>query len=292
MATADPVKVMAARDAARDARTWAKTRSSVERVGVGFRYRDGKVTDEVCVVVGVREKGGPDAEREMVPSAFAGEMDVEFSTPTDVQQAPKYVIQQELEATPQSLTSRERPCPPGYSTGHPAITAGTLGFWYLDEDGFWYFVSNNHVVAASNDASINDWIWQPGRADQGGSLDRIGQLTAYVEINFASGNGGKKSPKRLFWRTARAVPNGLASLVRCEYRLGAPRISGVITQPNPNKVDAAKVRAISPEVVKLDIPNIGPIVGMRDAQLGDEVRKTGRTTETTYGRVEVIDSSV
>jgi hypothetical protein len=56
-------------------------------------------------------------------------------------------------------------------------------------------------------------------------------------------------------------------------------------------VDAAIARVINEEWVALEVPEIGEIEGIRDLELGDPVKKTGRTTEHTTGMVEVVGSS-
>jgi hypothetical protein len=82
-----------------------------------------------------------------------------------------------------------RPVPIGVSTGHPAITAGTIGARVKDAAGNVYALSNNHVYANSNDATIGDNVTQPGRVD-GGTIpaDVIGTLSAFVPIDFDGGN--------------------------------------------------------------------------------------------------------
>ena len=62
----------------------------------------------------------------------------------------------------QSTTDRwERPVPIGVSTGHPDITAGTIGAWVTDGVNV-YALSNNHVYANENQASIGENVLQPG----------------------------------------------------------------------------------------------------------------------------------
>ena len=65
-----------------------------------------------------------------------------------------------------------------------------------------------------------------------------------------------------------------------------------LQQPSPNLVDAALVRPHDPNHFTPEILGIGPLVGMRDLVLGDQVQKVGRTTEHTYGTVVGIDGSV
>lgn len=78
-----------------------------------------------------------------------------------------------------------RPVPIGVSTGHPDITAGTIGCRVIDGDGNLYALSNNHVYAKENRAIIGDEVIQPGTID-GGELpdDYIGTLAAFVPIDF------------------------------------------------------------------------------------------------------------
>src|SRR6266581_984976 len=64
-------------------------------------------------------------------------------------------------------TKRQRPAPPGFSVGHPAITAGTIGARVRDAVGRVYILSNNHVLANSNGATIGDPEYQPGPFDGG-----------------------------------------------------------------------------------------------------------------------------
>ena len=82
-------------------------------------------------------------------------------------------------------TSRcDRPVPIGVSTGHPSITAGTIGARVTDGTDF-FALSNNHVYANGNNASIGDAVIQPGVVDGGSSpADDIGALDAYKTIVF------------------------------------------------------------------------------------------------------------
>jgi hypothetical protein len=78
--------------------------------------------------------------------------------------------------------------PIGVSTGHPDITAGTIGCRVTDGNNF-YALSNNHVYADENLASIGDNVLQPGRVDGGSDpADAIGTLFDFEPINFSGGN--------------------------------------------------------------------------------------------------------
>ena len=54
--------------------------------------------------------------------------------------------------------------PIGVSTGHPAITAGTIGARVTDGTNV-FALSNNHIYANSNNAAIGDSALQPGSID-------------------------------------------------------------------------------------------------------------------------------
>lgn len=85
-------------------------------------------------------------------------------------------------------TTRERPAPNGFSVGHYAITAGTIGARVKDGTGQVYILSNNHVLANSNSGSIGDAIYQPGPYDGGTSADQIGTLAAFRTIVMGGGS--------------------------------------------------------------------------------------------------------
>jgi hypothetical protein len=56
-------------------------------------------------------------------------------------------------------TDRWRPAPGGVSIGHYRITAGTLGLFVCDRaSGTRLILSNNHVLAKSNDAAVAEGL--------------------------------------------------------------------------------------------------------------------------------------
>lgn len=88
--------------------------------------------------------------------------------------------------------ARFRPAPGGVSVGHFAITAGTLGVLATGNraprSSRLLILSNNHVLANSNSARVNDAILQPGPADGGRNpADQIAVLESWVPINFSGG---------------------------------------------------------------------------------------------------------
>ncbi|MEN8145599.1 MAG: hypothetical protein ABFS14_11675 [Gemmatimonadota bacterium] len=95
---------------------------------------------------------------------------------------------------PPPLNERHpRPVPIGVSTGHPTITAGTIGARVIrtdPTDNRLFAMSNNHVYAAINNFDLfGTAVIQPGSFDGGASpADDIGTLWAFVPINFAGCN--------------------------------------------------------------------------------------------------------
>ncbi|RMF60306.1 MAG: serine protease [Calditrichaeota bacterium] len=81
----------------------------------------------------------------------------------------------------------DRPVPIGVSTGHPNITAGTISCRVKDAAGNVYALSNNHVYADENEASIGDNVIQPGAFDGGVDPDdAIGTLADFEPIVFST----------------------------------------------------------------------------------------------------------
>ncbi len=88
----------------------------------------------------------------------------------------------------------DRPVPIGVSTGHPDITAGTIGARVTDGAKV-YALSNNHVYANENSANNGDIVIQPGTYDggirpdveTGLTPDKIGTLFDFEPINFSPG---------------------------------------------------------------------------------------------------------
>ncbi len=116
-----------------------------------------------------------------------------FTSRTGVKGIPKSLesIPVEVEMTGMVMALSDpagrfaRPVPIGVSTGHPAITAGTIGCRVTKGTDV-YALSNNHVYANSNSASLGDNVLQPGAYDGGmDPADRIGVLADFQPIDFS-----------------------------------------------------------------------------------------------------------
>src|SRR6266513_6027913 len=160
-------------------------------------------------------------------------------------------------------TKRQRPAPLGFSVGHPLITAGSIGARVRDATGHIYVLSNNHVLANSNGATIGDPEYQPGPYDGGTAADQIGTLSDFQVISFAAN--------------------------------GSNTIDAAIALSNPAVLDNA-----TPADDGYSMPN-STIYGHangdglfddRNALLGLNVQKYGRTTKLTHGQITGVNATV
>lgn len=248
-------------------------RRNLVATGIGYRQAGGERTDELCIVCSVTHKVAEGRLRpaDLVPRTVRG-------VRTDVQVTGPIVALQDR-------TDRFRPAPGGVSIGHVNVTAGTLGC-LVERDGALHVLSNNHVLANSNDASEGDPIIQPGSADGGGDPDdRIARLTDFVPIEFdEGGDGGSSCP---VGNAAAAAFNLGAAATGSGTRLRAVRV-----QQEENRVDAAIARPLDPADVEERILEVGTVAGVAEGTLDMEVQKSGRTTGYTTGTIQQVNVTV
>lgn len=215
-------------------------KENVVGVAMGYKVAKGKDTESLSIIVLVEKKVKEQdlkAKAQMIAAKYDG-------VTTDVQEVGR------IEAL--AFTARVRPARPAYSIGHYKITAGTFGCLVRDRCSpcRTYILSNNHVLANSNAASLGDPILQPGPVDGGTySADVIATLSRFVKISFGD-------------------PNAY------------------------NLVDAALALPDDQRLVIAPIVGTGIPTGTVEATLGMEVVKSGRTTETTVGKVTGLDAIV
>ncbi len=248
-------------------------RANVIGVGTGYKVSKGEKTDQLCVVALVRQKVPKEglAPEALLPQAVDG-VSIDVIEVGDLRAL-------------QARTDRWRPAPPGVSLGHYQITAGTFGAVVRDRaTGDRLILSNNHVLANSNDASPGDPIIQPGAADGGQvSTDTIAHLERFVPINF-----GTAPPVCNIATTVVVLANLLARLMGSRHRLEALQADPTAS----NLVDAAVARPLNDGDILDEILEIGVVQGTTPAVLGMPVRKSGRTTAFTTGEIIVLDATV
>lgn len=291
----------AAREQALELLSPAAPASNVIGFGSGVKWTNGEPTGQEALLVFVTRKVPEMAlsSRDVIPR------EMEDGTPTDVVAIGHVVAQHRMlngpetdllvrlpervveghhppetrlpervgamETEPQLLRRRMRPCPSGFSIGNVAITAGTLGSVVYDflpgastdppaagigVPSRYYVLSNNHVLAGSNAAPIGSAIVQPGPFDGGvDPQDRIATLSSFIPIQFA------------------------------------PQIP---QDRHNNVIDAAIAQVEFADATREIYFNGAPRAWRRKANVavGDRVRKTGRTTNTTFGRIISVDATV
>lgn len=244
---------------------------NVVATGIGYKITNGKPTEElalICSVVVKQPKKSLTA-KELIPATIQ-------NIHTDVY--PTGIIY-----ALQDPTKRFRPAPGGVSIGHKDITAGTLGC-LVKKDEIAYILSNNHVLANSNEGEIGDAILQPGPYD-GGHFpeDRIAELSEFIPIQFKGSDGGGSSPCP-FARSTASILNLLAAVIGSKSRLQPIR-----AKASENIVDCAIAKPLNPNNVKNEILNIGKLTGTAEGTLGMKIKKSGRTTGLTTGSILQID---
>jgi hypothetical protein len=152
----------------------------VQGYGIGAKITDGERLDDLVLKIYVERKlpeASLESERKVpkrlsIPS-LGGEI------PTDVEEIGKVVHE--------ANTQRVRPAIPGYSVGHVAVTAGTLGC-LVKRKNRRFILSNSHVLADSGVGKKGDAVIQPGSIDGGQAPpDVIGALEDWVPFVFGPG---------------------------------------------------------------------------------------------------------
>ncbi len=249
------------------------SKTNVVGVGIGYKISRGIVTDTESIMVLVRRKVPQTALTPdmIVPPSYEG-------VPTDVVEIG------DVRAL-QTRTDRWRPVPGGVSISHFKVTAGTFGAVVRDRTtGTRLILSNNHVLANSNDAQVGDAILQPGPVDGGKNpADIIARLERFIPLQFV-----QDEPECSIATGIAAVLNIMARIVGSRHRLST-------LQFNPqaaNTVDAAVARPLDDSLLGSDTLEIGEVSGTTAPTLLMDVRKSGRSTGLTTGRILVMNATV
>jgi hypothetical protein len=154
---------------------------------------------------------------------------------------------------------RTRPAPGGVSVGHFRITAGTIGCLAVGRSAprssRRLILSNNHVLAKSNNAVFGDCIAQPGPTDGGRCpADQIAMLERFVPINFAGGVNFVDCATGWAW-------------------------------PDRVRQDLVYLRSGVQTYFRISRAPVAPVLGML-------VGKSGRTTQLTQGQITGVGATV
>lgn len=231
--------------------------------GLGVKWSKGEPTGKSALLALVSQKVGAEelSEDDIIPSKIN-------DMQTDVLAVGELFAGQAepIEVGIETLARRIRPASGGYSVGHVNVTAGTIGTCVFDLEGTgsnpsgipgrYYILSNNHVLANSNNAGLGDAILQPGSFDGGvDPSDRIARLNRFIPITFEP-----------------PVPRFL----------------------HRNLVDAAVAEGQFHDL-KREIHWVGHLQGWvprAQVNVGMRLHKTGRTTNYTTGRITAVNATV
>ncbi len=220
------------------------------RAAVEVQNRYTEVLMNISGVVGTATGIGPAGQPVIkVFTAWAGIPGI----PLDLEGIPvKVEITGRVVALSDPTARFARPVPIGVSTGHPDITAGTIGCRVVEASGSVYALSNNHIYADGNEASPGDSALQPGPVDGGRApVDEFGTLYDFEPIVFSSSaNNTMDAAIAASWEEE------LGCSTPSDDGYGTPRST---TEP---------------------------------ASLGLLVKKYGRTTGLTHGEVSGVDATV
>lgn len=239
------------------------SKQNVVGVAAGNKITDDVDTGEPCITVFVTHRVEADklSSKDLISPELKGyKTDVivtgEIFAGPAKDHKESVVMSEELGI--ETLRQRVRPVMGGFSVGHYRITAGTIAtcvykMWPFPGIPAKYFIlSNNHVLANSNNARIGDPILQPGPYD-GGTIPRdiVARLSGYVPIR---------------WKTPTYIPLNYvdAAIAEGEFHTLNREIYwiGYVKQVKSNP------------------------------RVGDIVEKTGRTTNFTTGRILAIHATV
>ncbi len=150
----------------------------------------------------------------------------------------------------ESYTERMKPSAPGVSIGHYLITAGTFGAVVYDrKNGQPLILSNNHVLANSSN----------GRDRRA----KIGDLI----LQPGASDGGRISND--------AIARLIKYVALNEY-------------PRRNNVDCALAQPLNNGIIVPEIIGIGRVQGTIVGRVGMNIKKSGRTTGLTTGKIRAV----
>ena len=256
---------------------WLLRDRNVTAVGVGHKVVAGEDTGEPCLTIFVARKlpNVPRGARLPRVLDIGGSRGIR----TDVVEGGPFYQHQN--------TARIRPARPGTSIGEISVGAGTFGGIVTDnETGEELILSNNHVLADSNQAPIGSDIVQPGPADGGAApADVVATLLRYIKIvpgqrNLVDAAVGRPISQRMILNDPL---NGVPA------PSPAHRAVGLLWGGDGSTWSALSV--IQTVLTSLGVHFPAPD-SVAPAAVGMAVQKTGRTTMKTTGAATAVSATV
>jgi hypothetical protein len=233
----------------RKSRSELVSKSRIRQLGIGYKIRDGKLTDNVGIVVYVSKKPDENTLLSQHIKPIPKEIDGVLTDVIEVKFVPRSTVVPD--------DARHRPITGGIATiRSPEPATGTLGLVLKKGKGNaakLYGITNNHVGAGEDVDGMS-----PAAAKKGDLWIQPG----------AHGNGRTPQDtiaKLFMWN--RLKPSAPGKVNYYDFAMGQI-ITGGLPGALPN-----------------DITEIGAVKGMQDTTLDDRVIKRGRTTLKTVGKV-------
>jgi len=228
-------------------------KKNVIGVGVGIKVVDSKPTDEPAVLVFVSNK----ESLKLLSLKDRVELSIDGVKTDVVGRVGKIQALRNLDANllnlkSSAITLYERPIRAGISIGHLYVTAGTLGGFFLDKQNDVVLLSNEHVIAGEK------FKGQYGLAPQKGN----------IIIQPGRFDGG-------------TIKHGFAHLKEW-----------VTLKSKNNLEDSAIAKIDNLRDIVNEIKGLGKINGFASVKIGQKVKKVGRSTGLTTGKVISMKASV
>jgi len=247
-------------------------------IGQGHKWIRGENSGQKATVVLVRKKLAKDnlMRSTLIPQRIN-------NRPTDVIEVGDIRLFNDR-------TGFMRPARPGISIGHYKVSAGTLGAIVKDRTtGETLILSNNHVLANSSDgaddrAAIGDIILQPGSID--GNNEQVDATIGYLQ-RFVPLNRRVSTSQCPIAKLFETTLNKCIAIFRPNYQVRVLRENDAV-----NIVDCAVAKPVSEAAITQDILGLGKIAGVKEPEIGLEIKKSGRSSGITSSFILATDVTV
>ncbi|HAG10569.1 MAG TPA: hypothetical protein DCK76_04105 [Desulfotomaculum sp.] len=251
-------------------------KANVIGIGVGYKQIRGEETDQLSLIIFVEKKVPPDRlnKSSIIPGKIS-------DLHTDIVEIGRVRLLD-------NRVDRWRPACPGISIGHYKISAGTFGAVVKDKNtGEKLILSNNHILANATNgsdgrSSIGDPILQPGPHDGGGPKDKIATLLRFIPIRHTV-----QDVECPIAAAALQAGNIIIHTVRPRYNIRLTKYTN-----DMNNIDAAVAKPDKQSLVDEEVLEIGRIEGVARVIPGDSVKKSGRTSGLSEGKVQAIGVTI
>ncbi len=252
---------------------------NVTGVGIGYRWRDGELTDEPAVVALVAKKRpeGHVSRRRLLPRS----VDVggrEYGV--DVVQAGPFFTEPPAAAALGPIDQKIRPLRQGSQIGNVLDNGvGTLGCVVRDRtDDTLCILTNNHVIARLNQGRPGEKIFQPVPGEVVGALKRYVPMLSRPLVNQVDAAIASVLDESLI---SKAIAGDLMPPISGLHQAVGMVVGG----------DQAGTSVLTPMDVTLErlAVELVPANSVRRATVGMNVDKVGCTTRYTSSRVIAVD---